>query len=86
MYHGARALLYSVSYRERSHYCLRIALQELFVDTHILDRPFLDAFSAAMRLRENADYRSDFSKGGATLLVESAGRFLAKAKQVLSIP
>jgi uncharacterized protein (UPF0332 family) len=32
MYHAARALIYSECYRERSHYCLFVALQELFVD------------------------------------------------------
>ena len=84
MYHGARALLFSRGYRERSHYCLQIALRELFVDQMILDSSFVDAFSGAMRLRENADYRSDFSKEGAALLVENAESFLVKVKQILS--
>jgi uncharacterized protein (UPF0332 family) len=76
MYHGARALLFSRSYREKSHYCLYVALRELFVDEGKLDSSLIDTFGIAMRLRENADYRSDFSKEGAALLVESAEGFL----------
>lgn len=31
MFHTARALIYAKGYREKSHYCLRIALEELYV-------------------------------------------------------
>lgn len=33
MFHAARALLYSKGYREKSHYCLRIAIEILYVET-----------------------------------------------------
>jgi uncharacterized protein (UPF0332 family) len=83
MYHAARALIYSEGYRERSHYCLYVALQELFVDKGILAPEFVDSFRHAMSLRETADYRSDFSKEGARLVTESAERLLKKAIEIL---
>jgi hypothetical protein len=33
MFHAARALIYSKNMRERSHYCLVIAVEEIFVTT-----------------------------------------------------
>ncbi len=36
MFHAARALLYSQGYREKSHYCLIVALRALFVDKALL--------------------------------------------------
>ena len=33
IFHAARALLYSKGYRERSHHCLSVALEALFVQT-----------------------------------------------------
>ena len=83
MYHAARALVYSQGYRERSHYCLLVALQELFVERGKLALDFVESFRNAMRLRETADYRSDFSEEGARLVTESAERLLKRAEDVL---
>jgi uncharacterized protein (UPF0332 family) len=83
MYHAARALLFSEGYRERNHYCLHVALRELFVGRGRLDIASLDSFEGAMRLRENADYRSDFSAGDASLLIKSSEQFLTKVKRIL---
>jgi len=33
MFHSARALVYDKNYRERSHYCLIVALKALYVQT-----------------------------------------------------
>ena len=33
MFHAARALIYHKGYREKSHYCLSIALRALYVET-----------------------------------------------------
>src|SRR4030042_3482450 len=44
MYHAARALIYSEGYRERSHYCLFVALQELFVDRGMLNPDLAESF------------------------------------------
>ena len=82
MYHAARALIYSRGYRERSHYCLLVALQELFVDKGRLEPGFVDAFFSAMKLRESADYRNEFSLETAVTVLEKAEEFLEKAKNI----
>jgi uncharacterized protein (UPF0332 family) len=83
MYHAARALIYSEGYRERSHYCLLVALQELFVDRGMLNPDLAESFRNSMRLRETADYRSDFSEDGALLVIERAEMLLRRAKEIL---
>jgi uncharacterized protein (UPF0332 family) len=42
MFHGIRALVYSKGYREKSHYALKIAFKELFVDAGILEGNITD--------------------------------------------
>ena len=83
MYYAARALIYSEGYRERSHFCLFVALQELFVDRGNLDADYVESFRNSMRLRETADYRSDFSEEGALLVIEEAERLLRRAQEIL---
>lgn len=83
MFHAARALLYSKGYREKSHFCLRTAIKNLFVDTNMLESSFLDDYDMAKDLRENADYKSDFSKEGAKQLIVTAEKFLEKTKFLL---
>ncbi len=83
MYHTARALLFSRDYREKSHYCLYVALKALFVEPGKLEVEFVEAFYHAMILRENADYRSKFSKTGATVVLKRAEEFLQKATKIL---
>lgn len=84
MFHGARALLYSQDLREKSHYCLAVAVRALFVDTNKLEKSLCDDFFTAMVLRENADYESTFSEDGAQKLINSATVFLRKTKEILS--
>jgi uncharacterized protein (UPF0332 family) len=83
MYHAARALIYSTGYRERSHYCLFVALQALFVDRGILDADLAGSFRLAMMLRENADYRNDFSVEGALSAIQRAERLLQRSEEIL---
>lgn len=84
MFHTARALLYSQGYREKSHYCLSVALNALFVEEDKLDVEFIEAFRNAMTLREDADYRTHFSKSGAEAVLEKAEEFLNVAKEILA--
>lgn len=84
MFHTARALLYSKGYKERSHYCLSTALQELFVKPRILKASLNRAFLNAMNLREDADYAEEYSKKGAQEVISYADEFLKAAKQILS--
>ena len=83
MFHTARALLFNKGYRERSHFCLGVALEALYVETKILPIKYLSAFRKAMSLREDADYSSEFSREGAKALIESSEEFIAEADKIL---
>ncbi len=85
MFHSARVLIYSKGYREESHYCLRVALENLFVEHGLLDSELLDGFDLARGLREDADYRAKFSKESAEESIHSAERFLEEVKKILNI-
>lgn len=83
MFHSARALLYSKGYRERGHYCLYLAMKELFVKDDILEDSLVEAFQQSMILREDADYKRNFSEKNASVVIESAEKFLKVSKAIL---
>lgn len=83
MFHAVRALIYSHGYREKSHYCLAIALRALFVDEGTMDAKLARDFLNAMNLREAADYEAKFSMEGAKAVIASAERFIEKAVAIL---
>lgn len=83
LFHSARALLYSKGFRERSHYCLKVAIETLFVEEKLLEPQFLDYFDEALGLREAADYQSIFSGEGAVRALKGAKKFLQAAKEIL---
>lgn len=83
IFHAARALLYSKGYRERSHHCLSIALETLFVETGKMSNHFIGIFKNNMSLRENADYSSSFSKESAYLSISNAEEFFEIATTLL---
>jgi len=85
MFHAARALIYSRGYREKSHYCLAIALRALFTDEGIMKAKSIRDFLNAMNLREAADYEAEFSQSGAKAVIVSAERFIIKAVAILNI-
>jgi uncharacterized protein (UPF0332 family) len=83
MFHAARALLYKKGYREKSHFCLKVALQALYADEGLLDQSLVDDFDTTMLLKETADYKSDFSKEGAVSALNSAEEFLNATQKLL---
>ncbi len=83
IFHAARALLYSKGYRERSHHCLSIAMETLFVETGKMSNRFIQIFKNSMSLRENADYSGSFSKESALLSISYAQEFLEMAMTLL---
>ena len=85
MFHAARALVFSEGYREKSHYCLAVALRALFADSKKMDAQLVRDFLNAMNLREAADYESDFSQDGAKAVIASADKFIEKAIAILGI-
>ncbi len=83
-FHSARALLYSKGYRERSHYCLYVAIDALFVRAGLLEKRFARILKDGMSLREEADYGGEFSKEGAALIISNAEEFIKKSEELLS--
>lgn len=81
IFHAARALVYSKGFREKSHYALLVAIQELFADE--LEDSLIQGFEDAMNLRQTADYGLTFSEEGAFNVIETAEKFLIKAKEIL---
>ena len=76
MFHSARALLYSKNYRERSHYCLIVALRIFYGEKGLLSGNLIEGLQKAKALRENADYYDQWSKAGAEALFDLADKFL----------
>jgi uncharacterized protein (UPF0332 family) len=85
MFHAGRALLYSEGYKERSHYCLLVALEGLFVETGKLSDASLNCLTKARRLREAADYNLEYSKETAEIILEGAGQFIKETEEILSV-
>lgn len=56
MFHAFRGLLFSRGFREKSHICLKFAIEALFVDNNIISEDILDDFDFARKARERADY------------------------------
>lgn len=84
IFHGIRALVYSKGYREKSHYALKIAFKELFIDSGEIERKYYRNFEDAMDLRESADYMSEYSEGGANDAIENAEETLEKIRTILN--
>ncbi len=85
MFHTAKALITSKGYREKSHACLSIALNALFVDTNILEAKHHIRFRDCMGLREDADYGVVYSEGSAKAAVGWAKEFLEEAKEKILV-
>ncbi|MCX5994197.1 MAG: HEPN domain-containing protein [Chloroflexi bacterium] len=83
MFHAARALLYSNNMRERSHYCLVVAIKELFVDKKLVPPSLLEALKEAKSLREDADYYDRWSQAGCSRLLVDARELLAIARKIV---
>ena len=76
--------MYSRGYREKSHYCLFIALRTLFSQPGLLEHDSSEAFYNARILREEADYGSHFTKAGAETVLKEAELFLEKSERILA--
>lgn len=83
MFHAGRALLYSEGYKERSNYCLFIALESLFVENGKLSDSSLNYLMKARRLRESADYDLEYSKETAEIILSGAQKFIKEAQTIL---
>lgn len=77
MFHAFRALLFTKGYREKSHACLKHAIEALFVDEGVIDSDLLDDFDFAMKSREKADYSYSYNNELAEDLFDSATQLLS---------
>lgn len=84
MFHAARTLLFHKGYREKSHYCLMLAMKSLYVSQGKLEMRLAESLQTARALRESADYDDVFDKNSAISLVEQAFEFVKSAQKVIS--
>jgi uncharacterized protein (UPF0332 family) len=84
MFHAAKALVLKKNYREKSHYCLLIALKELYVKKDLLDKDMIDNFELCMSLRHDADYGLIYEKESAETALDYADSFLNKTLKTLN--
>ena len=72
LFHSLRSQVFGKGYREKSHRCLKYAVEALLVDEGVLDPMVLEHFSFAMDLREGADYGCIYNEESARIVVISA--------------
>jgi uncharacterized protein (UPF0332 family) len=83
MFHAAKALVLKKGYREKSHYCLLVALRELYIKSKELGQELADSFELAMDSRHEADYALMFDEDSAKIAIENAKIFLRKTQELL---
>lgn len=80
MFHAARAAVLAKGYVEKSHYCLLVAFRAMYgVDSEGVE--LARGIERARVLRENADYRAEFSDEAARASLDFARRFVAFAER-----
>jgi len=84
MFHAARAVLFSLGYRERRHFAVQIVLENLAKEGR-LESIYVEYLSASMGAREDADYRYKYSKQTAEEIIEYAENFLRRMKQLADV-
>src|SRR4030042_26872 len=80
MFHAAKALVLKKGYREKSHYCLIIAIRELYVKAGKMKEEFADTLELCMHLRHDADYGLIYDQESAETAIRYAQHFLSVAK------
>ena len=84
MFHAARTLLYHQGYREKSHYCLILAMKAFYVSKGVLEMRLVESLQMAKALREGADYENTFDAESAKALVAQAQEFVQVAESVIA--
>ncbi|MHB1324733.1 MAG: HEPN domain-containing protein [Thermoleophilia bacterium] len=54
IFHAARALLFERGFREKSHFCLKAAIQELYADAGLIEHNDRDALNNGMLRRQKS--------------------------------
>lgn len=72
MFHAVKSLILSEGYVEKSHDCLIIAVEELFVNSGLLPSSIVTDLRNAKSAREAADYGLTYGKASAEGTVKDA--------------
>jgi len=83
MFHAAKSLVLKKGYREKSHYCLLIALKELYLNQGLINQEMVDNFELCMHLRHDADYGLLYDQESARTAIKYAEVFLKKTLKIL---
>ena len=83
MFHAAKALVSKRGYREKSHFCLVIALRELYVKEDELNAEMVENIELCMNLRHEADYGLTYHQESAETAIKYAEEFLNTALKLL---
>ena len=76
MFHAAKALVLKRGYREKSHFCLIVALRELYVEEDRLNAEMVENLELCMNLRHEADYGLTYHQESAETALKYAEEFL----------
>lgn len=83
MFHAFRGLLFSKGFREKSHICLKHAIEVLFVENGFISEDLLDDFGFAMNARERADYSYIYNETLALDMLKSNEKLIKEVKNLL---
>jgi len=84
-FHSARALLFAKGFKERSHYCLAVAVRQLYKENREVVE-FINSFDELRHSRHNVQYGGGLvSEEEAEYVLGLAGEFLELVKKVLNI-
>jgi uncharacterized protein (UPF0332 family) len=81
-FHALRALVFRKGYREKSHSCLKYAVEALLVDSALIEGSILEDFTWAMKMREGADYGAEYDEKVAKDVLEASRRILARVREL----
>ena len=76
MFHAAKAIILKRGYREKSHFCLIVALRELYVKEDRLNAEMVENLELCMSLRHEADYGLTYHQESAETALKYAEEFL----------
>ena len=83
MFHALKGLLLSKGYREKSHICLKHAIEAIFVDNNLINEDIFEDFDFARRARERADYSFIYDEQLAIDLLETAKKLVNEVESLL---
>ena len=83
MFHAARAILFSLGFKERRHFAIAVVLEDL-VKKKKLESRFVNDFKAGVFTREEADYEAEYSQERAKSLFKIAEEFNKRMRDILN--